>query len=297
MLTLLSAAPVAGLDERLVAAKAIARAAGGMGMTYFRDVSALTLRAKGTQDLVSNADLEVERFVRAEIADAFPDDGIVGEEYGDLQGPSGWTWVIDPIDGTANFVRGIPAWCVIVACVCGDATQVAAIYDPCHDELYWAARRRGAYLNAAPMRVSRCVALDDGSVGVGVNARTPPQQVETLIGGLMNRGGLFYRNASGGLMLSYVAAGRLIAYVEPHMMGWDCLAGQLLVAEAGGSVEAQSAAHMLNSGGRVLASAPGVFDALVSLAEAAFASGAHMPCQPRPSALAGPVFQHPEQRI
>jgi myo-inositol-1(or 4)-monophosphatase len=256
--------------DRLDAAKAIARDAGALALDFFKDISALDIKAKGAQDVVSNADLEVETFVRAQLAALFPEDGIVGEEHGDVVGKSGWTWVIDPIDGTANFVSGIPQWCVILACVNDDKTQLGAIYEPCADEMFWGALGQGAFLNDTPLKIARTSGLNEGSVGVGMNGRTATHMASDLIAELSKRGGIFFRNASGGLMLSYVAAGRLIGYTEPHMNAWDCLAGQLLIAEAGGRVEDQSVAQMIASGGRVIAGSPDIFDELLSISEAAF---------------------------
>jgi myo-inositol-1(or 4)-monophosphatase len=212
----------------------------------------------------------VETFIRDRLHAAFPEDGVVGEEHDNVASRSGWTWVIDPIDGTANFVRGIPAWCVVLACVHDDRTKVGVVYEPCCDELYSAAIGDGAYLNGKPIRVSATRGLDDGSTGVGMNGRTETRLIVQFIELLVARGGIFYRNASGALMLAYVAAGRLVGYSEPHMNAWDCLAAQLLVAEAGGGVEAQSAEAMLAKGGRVVVGAPAVFAELVAMSDQAF---------------------------
>lgn len=258
------------IDGRLSAAKEIARDAGEMGLAFFRDISALDIKSKGTQDLVSNADLEVETFVRARITAQFPDDGIVGEEHGNVASKSGWTWVIDPIDGTANFVRGIPQWCVILACVHDDKTKIGVIFEPTTNEMFWGADGQGASLNDTKISVATTDGLNDGSVGVGMNGRTATHMASDLIADLSERGGIFFRNASGGLMLAYVAAGRLIGYTEPHMNAWDCLAGQLLIQEAGGRIETQSADDMLANGGRVIASAPEIFDELLSMSQTAF---------------------------
>jgi len=114
------------IETRLQFAKALAREAGEKAAGYFRSVGDLVIESKGVQDMVSNADLEVETFVRARLVDAFPEDGIVGEEHENVATRSGYIWVIDPIDGTANFVAGIPAWCVILACVHDDQTKIAA---------------------------------------------------------------------------------------------------------------------------------------------------------------------------
>ncbi|MEZ5885222.1 MAG: inositol monophosphatase family protein, partial [Paracoccaceae bacterium] len=105
------------LAARYAAARRIAKSAGALALGYFRNWHDLTIDVKGHQDFVSEADRNVELAIRAELAKAFPDDGIVGEEGAPAAGSSGYTWVIDPIDGTTNFVNGIPQWCVIIACV------------------------------------------------------------------------------------------------------------------------------------------------------------------------------------
>ncbi len=258
------------ITRRVETAKSVAREAGELAQTYFRSIGDLVIEAKGKQDLVSNADLEVETFVRARLAEAFPDDGIIGEEHDAKASRSGYIWVVDPIDGTANFVNGIPSWCVAIACVKGDETLIGVVFEPSHDEMFWGARDTGAYLNDKPISIAETDGLHQGSTGVGMNGRTNASFVIRLIELLVDRGGVFYRNASGALMLSYVASGRLIAYAEPHMNAWDCLAGQLLVAEAGGRIEDQSASDMLERGGRVVAGAPPVFDELVAMADEAF---------------------------
>lgn len=258
------------LEPRLDFAKTLARAAGEKGMVYFADISELVIEQKGVQDLVSNADRDVETFIRSEIAAQFPDDGIVGEEHENVDGCSGYTWVIDPIDGTANFVAGIPAWCVILACVHDDETKIAAIYEPSNDEMFWGSKGGGAFVNEKPLRTAVTTGLNVGNTGVGMNGRTETSKVVRFIELLADRGGIFFRNASGGLMLAYVAAGRLIGYAEPHMNAWDCLAAQLLIAESGGRIEKQSANEMLKEGGRVIASTPVIFDELVEMADATF---------------------------
>jgi len=247
------------METRLEAAKRIAVAAGALGMGYFQEVGALDVSMKGHQDFLSNADLALETFIRDEIAAVFPDDGIVGEEHAPKPSASGWTWVIDPIDGTANFVRGLPQWCVILAVVAEDQTQLGVIHDPNVNETHSTERGAGAFCNDRKIEVSRSTSLSDGSVGVGMNGRTDPLIVSRLITDLAMTGSIFFRNASGGLMLAYVASGRLIGYSEAHMNAWDCLAGH---EEAGGRIEKQSADAMLESGGRVIAGCPGVYDTL-----------------------------------
>jgi len=258
------------VTSRYEFAKGLAREAGEKALEYFRSVGELVIEQKGAQDLVSNADRDVETFIRARLAARFPDDAIVGEEQDNVAGTSGYTWVIDPIDGTANFLTAIPAWCVVLAVVHDDTTKVGVIFEPSANEMFAATLGGGAELNGAPIKVSATRGLDTGSLGLGMNGRTPASQVISFMELLVEKGGIFFRNASGALMLAYVAAGRLIGYAEPHMNAWDCLAGQLLVAEAGGRLEKQSADQMLQTGGRVVCSAPAIFDELIEMSDRAF---------------------------
>ena len=260
------------IQMRLNFAKKLTKKAGEKAIVYFESIGDLIVQQKGAQDLVSNADLEVEVFIRECIAESYPNDGIVGEEHANVEGKSGYTWVIDPIDGTANFLTAIPSWCVVLACVHNDETKLGVVYEPSHNEMFWGAMGTGAFLNDKPIKVSASTSLDVGSTGIGMNGRTATNLTVSYIEKLVDRGGIFYRNASGALMLSYVAAGRLIGYAEPHMNAWDCLAAQLLIAEAGGCVENQSANDMLINGGRVVASGPGVFDEMVKIANEAYSS-------------------------
>lgn len=258
-------------SERLDFAETLARKAGELGMDYFRKLDTLTITQKGHQDMVSEADRNVETLIRKELAANFPDDGILGEEHGMEEGTSGYTWVTDPIDGTANFVAGIPQWCVIIACVHQGQVIVGVIHDPVSNETFKAAAGHGAFLNDKPIKVSKSESLSNGSVGVGFNGRTAITDAINAVGALVSKGGVFFRNASGGLMLAYAASGRLIGYVESHMNAWDCLAGMLITREAGGEVLEQDINHALYHGARVVVGAPGVFDDLKEIAESSFA--------------------------
>jgi len=258
------------IAARLAFAIETAEAAGEAARDHFEAIDMLAVEKKGHQDLVSNADREVEQFVRQAIAAAFPDDGIIGEEYPPEEGRSGLTWVIDPIDGTANFVSGIPAWTVVLGCASADGMQVGVIRDPSAGETFSAMRGHGAKLGGRPMTVARTEGLHDGSVGVGFNSRVESRLVVDVIERLTGEGGVFFRNASGALMLAYVAAGRLIGYTEPHMNAWDCVAGMLMIEEAGGRVHPVAMETMLAKGGPVIAAAPGAYDRLLAISAAAY---------------------------
>lgn len=261
-------------DYEVKAAKAleIALEAGRLGLDYFRRREDLVVEVKGPQDFVSEADKQVELLVRKRLAEVFPDDAIVGEEHAPTPGTSGFTWVIDPIDGTTNFVNGIPAWTVVIAGVFEARTRIGVIVDPCHEDRYVAIKGEGATLNDRPLALKGGLTLRDGSIGVGFSNRVRTGGIDALVSALLREGGVFHRNASGALSLAYVAAGRLLGYSEEHMNAWDCLAGQLLVAEAGGGVEDQDAEQMIAAGGRVIVGAPDVFPDLLALSETAFGS-------------------------
>lgn len=259
------------MSDRLEFAKSLAQKAGDLGLTYFRRLEELTISAKGHQDLVSEADQDVETLVRDELARAYPDDGILGEEHGRIHGTSGYTWVIDPIDGTANFVTAIPQWCVVLACVHQGQVVIGVTFDPVARELFWAERGAGAFVNGMPMKPSASQSLANGSLGVGFNGRSRKEDAVNAVQLLIDEGGVFFRNASGGLMLAYAASGRLIGYVEAHMNAWDCLAGMLMAEEAGVRVAPYDADAALDKGTRVVVASPGVFDAVVTLAEKAYA--------------------------
>ncbi len=256
--------------SRHTAACRIASQVGEMALDYFRQWDLLTIDVKGHQDFVSEADRNVELAVRAALAQAFPDDGIVGEEGAPTPGRSGYTWVIDPIDGTTNFINGIPQWCVILACVYQGQTVIGVVHDPVHGELHHATLGGGAFCNDKPIRCSAKTSLREGSLGVGFSGRTRAGGIKALVNLATDAGTVFWRNGSGGLSLAYVATGRILGYVEEHMNAWDFLAGHLIVSEAGGRVEPVDADEAIANGGRVVVAGEAVFDAVMALATAAY---------------------------
>lgn len=248
----------------------VSKKAGSLAVSFFQNLSEGQIEQKGAQDWVSEADKAVEAFIRERLSDAFPEDGIYGEEDAPKRGTSGFDWVIDPIDGTTNFVNGIPNWTIVLAGVEGALTQIGVIHDPMMNETFSAQRGAGAALNGASMSVNRRSDLSAGTVAVGFSNRVEATNIVPVVAALLGQGAMFHRNASGALSLAYVAAGRLLGYMEEHMNAWDCLAGQLLIAEAGGTVEAQDAQDMIADGGRVLVGAPQVFETLKAIADDAW---------------------------
>ena len=262
--------PMTSHSERLTFARELAERAGKLGMEFFRKLDTLTIESKGHQDLVSEADREVELFVRREIAKVYPDDGVIGEEHAPTKGSTGYDWVIDPIDGTANFVRGIPAWCVVIACAKDGVTVTGVIHEPSTGETFYGEKGGGAFLNGRPIKATMSNSLGDGSLGIGFSNRRETTAVPGLIKDLLVRGGVFYRNASGALMLAYVASGRLLGYIENHMNAWDCIAGILLVEEAGGRVITPDPATVLEQGTVVVVGGAEVFDDIYALCAETF---------------------------
>jgi myo-inositol-1(or 4)-monophosphatase len=220
---------------RLAAAEAVAREAGSLARRYYLVRDTLEIESKGAQDLVSQADREVETLIRDRLARLFPEDGFVGEEHAHaLKTDGGGHWVIDPIDGTWCFLNGIGSWCVSLAYERAGRIEAGVVYDPMADELFAARRGGGAVLNGVPIRVADATSLADGTVSLGYSLRVPVTSMLPLFDKLLNARGMYQRHGSGALGLAWTAAGRLIGYLEPHMNSWDCLAGLLLVEEAGG---------------------------------------------------------------
>jgi myo-inositol-1(or 4)-monophosphatase len=249
--------------QRLELARQVARSAGTLALKYFEKRDELTINSKGLQDRVTEADQEVERHIFQSITAAFPDDGFLGEEMASGEPVNlveEGTWVVDPIDGTDCFIYGIPCWCISIAWIQNGEAKIGVIYDPLHDEMYSAASGQGADLNGKPLQVSDARELSDGITGMGYSTRVAPKASLEPLQRLLEAGGMFNRCGSGALSLAWVAAGRFIAYYEPHINSWDCLAGIVLVREAGGWVNDFLAGDGLTRGNPIIAAAPGLVD-------------------------------------
>lgn len=240
-------------------------------LNYFRDIDKLVIEKKGKQDLVSDADRGVELQIKAALQEAFPNDGIIGEEHGRIESESGYTWVIDPIDGTSSFVAGMPGWCVVLACVKGNETVLGLIIDPIAEESYIGIKGGGAMLNGRVIAVSSSQGFSEGSTAVGYSSRTSTESTLQVIKNIIEADGIYFRCGSGALMLCYVSAGRLIGYCEPHMYAWDCIAALLIIQEAGGEVDPYNMPTMLDEGGSVIAACPGVYQQLLKICKTAYA--------------------------
>lgn len=251
------------VQERSQVAIEACRRAGQLAVEMFRDHDALKVDGKGLQDRVSNADRAVEEMIREIIGARFAGDGFVGEESGSREASgdeASGIWVVDPIDGTDCFVFQMPSWSISIAWVFKNRITIGIVYDPIHDEMFSAMLGRGAFLNGRPIQASGAANSRAGIVGIGHSTRIAPHLTLSALERLIDMGGMFQRCGSGALSLAWVAAGRLIGYYEPHMNAWDCLAGLLLVDEAGGWTNDFLADDGLAAGNRVLAAAPGMVD-------------------------------------
>ena len=257
-----------GLEKRFALAKAIAQEAGNLALDYFNRRETLVVETKrDLQDVVSIADRNVETLIRQRVEAMFPEDGFLGEEFGHTAGTSGYTWIVDPIDGTACFVSGMPNWCVSIAVLHENVPVVGVIGAPCHNELYAAAAGKGARLNGKVLTLDPSRTIQNAMTGVGANSYVTPEAVADIVSRLLHLGGNFIRNGSGALMLAYVAAGRLVGYYEPYMHAWDCLAGYCLVREAGGWHHPfPTDGEGLTKGAPVIAAGPGARADLEKLA-------------------------------
>jgi myo-inositol-1(or 4)-monophosphatase len=228
------------LSARYVAAIDIARKAGVLAHKFFVRREMLEVEHKGAQDLVSRADRAVEELIRSRLAAAFPNDAFFGEETsGSFAGDDlSHVWVVDPIDGTHNFLRGVRYYCVSIAYVENGKREIGVVYDPEHDELFHTRRGDGAWLERTGgdvrLKASDCAELANAFVCVGHHDRRPEPRILALRHALMDAGVATRNMGAGALQLAHVAAGRFDGFIELSLNAWDAMAGLLLIEEAGG---------------------------------------------------------------
>ncbi|GLS87126.1 inositol monophosphatase [Cypionkella aquatica] len=248
------------IDQREAFCLDLARSAAILALAGFERQAGQPIGMKGPQDYLTETDGAVEQHIRNRIATAFPQDGFLGEETGGT--PGDVAWVVDPIDGTANFARAIPHFCISIAFVANGEVQLGAILNPATQELYFARKGRGATRNGQSLRVSPTTDLNATSFELGWSNRVPLARYIQALTALFEAGSNVRRSASGAMALAYVADGRTDGYAELHMNSWDCLAGLLLVREAGGVTGPFLSLGGLLDGAPVLAASPAVAAAL-----------------------------------
>jgi len=205
----------------------------------FGEVEQLQVSKKGPADFVSSADIAAERAIRAELSKARPDFAFLMEESGET-GPKEARnrWIVDPLDGTTNFLHGLPHWAISIGAEIDGAITAGVIYDPVKDELFWAERGQGAFVNSKRLRVSGRRTLETAMVATGMpyKGRETGKHYLAELDLVMQEVAGVRRFGSAALDLAYVAAGRYDAFWEYGLSPWDTAAGAILVAEAGGFV-------------------------------------------------------------
>lgn len=246
-----------------IAVKA-ARRAGAIINRAARDVDLLAVTRKHPNDFVTDVDRAAEQAIIEILHRAYPDHAILAEESGASAGSGGrseYTWIIDPLDGTTNFIHGFPQYAVSIALRHKDVLTQAVIYDPSKNELFTATRGRGAYLNERRIRVSRRAQLTEALIGTGFPFRDLLHLEEYLVmfREITKCAAGIRRAGAAALDIAYVAAGRLDGFWEMGLSPWDMAAGALLVQEAGGLVgDFRGEPGYLDSG-RIVCGNPKVF--------------------------------------
>jgi myo-inositol-1(or 4)-monophosphatase len=246
--------------ELLATARAAAEAGAVVLRRWFRDAD-LTVERKGVHDFVTAADRESERAIVAEIARRYPGHRILGEEGGDRgSGVGEHQWLIDPLDGTTNFLQGLPVFCVSVACRRGDELVAGVVIEPLSGDVFAAARGEGAQWNGRPMRASERPGLEGAFLATGYpfRARETLDAYLEVFRAVFLRAKAIRRCGAAALDLAYTAAGVYDGFFEFRLSPWDVAAGALLVAEAGGRVTDLDGGGRYLDSGNVVAGGPAV---------------------------------------
>jgi len=247
-----------------------ARKAGENIVRASDDLDRVEVLAKGVNDFVSEVDINAEREITYQLRKAYPDHAVYGEEGG-LTGDEDaeYRWIIDPLDGTTNFVRGIPHYAISIACLHKGKPEHALVLDPVRREEFTASRGRGAQLNGRRIRVSKRSTLDDALLGTGIpfknhcddKLESYSKSIEVLAGQCAG----IRRAGAASLDLAYVAAGRLDAFWEIGLAPWDIAAGALLIREAGGLVADIDASDNYLDSGNIVCGSPKCFKAVLQV--------------------------------
>jgi myo-inositol-1(or 4)-monophosphatase len=227
----------------------------------------LKVEQKGRNDYVSEADRNAERAVISTIQKHYPDHAIIAEESGE-QGESEYTWIIDPLDGTTNFLHGFPVFAVSVGLRYQGRMEHGAVYDPLRQELFSASRGQGAQLDGRKIRVTGGTLLDRALLGTGFPFRDSNMAIEPymqmLEKAIRNTAGI-RRGGAAALDLCYVAAGRLDAFWETGLSIWDLAAGSLIIREAGGLISGLDGSENFLETGHVLTGTPKIYTQIARL--------------------------------
>ena len=253
--------------ERLEFAKHLAREAGRFAAERRLELTAsgLEIQSKGTQDFVTIVDVETEHLLRGRLQKTFPGDGFLGEEGG-LQATDQGLWVVDPIDGTANFMRNLADWAVSVAYVRSGQLELGFVYDGGQDKLYWAHAGHGAFCDDQPIHCSGTTNADEALGILGISRKTPFEDYLSLLDRLQKSSIEHRRMGAAALGLIRVAEGSADFYYEAFVNAWDSLGGLLIAQEAGATCAPLDMQNYLDHGGQALCATPALYDAVAALA-------------------------------
>ena len=243
------------LQARFDFALALAEQAAQMAIALRPSPGAAKADLKGPQDWVTEADRSIEHFLSLELAARYPMDGFQGEEGG-IARTGAYRWVVDPIDGTANFARGASRFCISLACLEADTPLLGVIVAPALRETISARAGQGAWLNGVPIRAAGTSTPDQAIVEVGWSRRRPNAEYLKVCARFLQDGASLRHGGSGALGLADVAIGRLDAYAELHINLWDVAAALVILREAGASVSDFLAGSGAWQGNAILACAP-----------------------------------------
>jgi myo-inositol-1(or 4)-monophosphatase len=244
-----------------------ARRAGSALIKKMVNLEKLKVEQKGHNDFVSDADLAAEKAIINCILKHYPDHAILAEESG-IQGESDTVWIIDPLDGTTNYLHGFPVFAVSIGVQIKGRMEHAVVYDPLRQELFTATRGQGAHLEGRRIRVSGQKQLERSLIGTGFPFRQADQEIGPymdMLGNVIRSTAGVRRPGAAALDLAYVAAGRLDAFWETGLKSWDLAAGSLLIREAGGIISGLDGSEGFLDTGHVLTGTPKIYAALAKL--------------------------------
>ena len=242
-----------------------ARRAGSVINRASLDGAGLEVRSKRQNDFVTRVDHAAEEAILDVVRKAYPDHAILAEESGAVAGTAEYEWVIDPLDGTTNFIHGFPQYCVSIGIRHRGALAHGVVYDSNRNELFTASKGRGAFLNDRRIRVSKCTRFGDALVGTGFpfkEVTRVDQYVRQFRSIITSTAGL-RRAGAAALDLAYVACGRLDAFWELGLSPWDMAAGALMIQEAGGLVADLSGEDGYLKSGEIACATPKIFPSLL----------------------------------
>ena len=244
-----------------------ARSGGNSLIRNMNKLDRMVVERKGRNDFVSEADRAAEAAVIETIHKHYPNHAIQAEESG-VSGESDYVWIIDPLDGTTNYLHRFPVFCVSIAVQHKGRVEHGVVYDPLRQELFTATRGQGAQLDGRKIRVSGLVELEMALIGTGFPYRSSNEEIEPYMNMLVNAmehtSGI-RRPGAAALDLAYVAAGRLDAFWETGLMPWDLAAGALILREAGGIISALDGNENFLETGHVLCGTPRIYRELAKL--------------------------------